>query len=258
MKTKSKIRWISLLILIIVVLSGLVAYFWPENLPQNEGQRLHDEIGPYDVVIIFNPGGWGDVTPAQATDFAPILLEIRQTLASIGYQPVIIPYSRTPSGLSGELTGVKEFLNPFRNTSRVQANDIEYLADSYPQKQFILTGFSSGGGLTARTVKDIANQTHVYSIVAGVPCWYQTYSSANSLVLDNNGQDSLCSCDIKNIALSIIKAPFEWIWGKLTGRNLSIGRAFQFPGHEYNWTSSEVGPPIIQFLKNNFIAKALH
>ncbi len=247
--------WILWAFIIIIVVIVTAFYFYPETFPQNERQKLHSEVIPYDVVIIFNPGGWGNASLKEATDFTPILTGIQQALHNLGYTSIVIPYTRTPPGLSGQISDIKELLNSFQNSSRVQANDIQYLIDSFPEKKFIIAGFSNGGGLTDETIKNLIGQPRVSAIMAGVPGWYQTFSSANSLVLNNNGQDSLAVCNTKIMIATIFKAPYEWIWAKLTGRNLSLAISFEFPGHVYPWTSPQVSPPIVKFLENNFKAK---
>ena len=250
----SKLLWILWAFLAVIVLSVLAFFLYPESLSKNEGRRIHDQIAPYDVAIIFNPGGWGNATLEEAQDFTPILRGIQQTLSGLGFSSTVIAYTRTPSGLGGRISDIKELTNSFIYSSQVQARDLKYLIDSFPQKQFILAGFSNGGGLTGKTAENLLNQPRFYAISAGVPCWYQTYSSTGSLVLNNNGKDSLAMCDKGAMIVTIIKAPFKWIWAKITGQDLNIALAFEFPGHDYTWSSSEVGPPIVNFLENNLKA----
>lgn len=254
MKVFSPRYWPLYSLTVIVVLGGLAVYFWPEALPQDEYQKIHDEAVPYDVVIIFNPGGWGNATLDESKDFTPILNQIQQTLTDSGYSSIILAYARTPAGLSGRISDIKELINSFKYTSKVQQKNIKKLSDSLPEKQFIVIGFSNGGGFTSITMKEI-NQPNIYTIVAGVPGWFKTYSSGNSLVLNNNGKDTLSTFNIPVIAFSVAKVPFRWLHAKLTGQSLKFALAFQFPGHEYSWSSPEVGPPIIKFLESKFKPK---
>lgn len=257
MKVISLKYWLLIALAAIIVLGGLTIYLWPEVLPQDECQKIRDEAVSYDVVIIFNPGGWGNAALSESPDFTPILNHIQQTLSNLGYSSVLIPYSRTPAGLSGRISDIKELINSFKYTSQTQDKAIKYLSDSFPNKQFIITGFSNGGGLTSMTIEGVANQPNICSIVAGVPGWYKTYRSENSLVLNNNGKDSLSALDIRAILLAIIKAPFIWLRARVTGQGLSLALAFQFPGHGYSWPSPEVGPPIIKFLESKFKARTV-
>jgi pimeloyl-ACP methyl ester carboxylesterase len=247
-------RWIWLPILLAVILAVfLTIFFWPETFPENEGQRIYNETLAGDAVIIFNPGGWGNATLAQSRDFTPILENIQQTLTDLGYHPVIVAYARTPAGFSGRISDIKElFFKHFKDISGVQAQDLEYLAGKAPGKRLLLAGFSNGGGLTARTMETLNGSGNIDSIVAGVPFWYSTASTSTSLVLNNQGGDTLADGNIKEITLTVLGAPFRWIWAKIQGRDLSLALAFEFPGHVYTWPSQEVGPPIKQFLESNF------
>jgi hypothetical protein len=251
---KSQARWIWLPILAGIVLALFLAILlWPETFPDNEGQRIYNESFAGDAVIIFNPGGWGNATLAQSKDFTPILENIQKTLTDLGYQPVIVAYARTPAGLSGRISDIKElFFNHFKDISMVQAQDLKYLAGKAPGKRLLLVGFSNGGGLTDRTMETLHGSGNIASIIAGVPFWYSTDSSSTSLVLDNQGADTLASGDIKEITLTVLEAPFRWIWAKIQGRDLSLALAFEFPGHVYTWPSPEVGPPTTKFLEANF------
>ncbi len=230
---------------------GLFFHLSPQHLPKDEARKLHDAAIPYDVLIVFNPGGWGDVTIDHAADFSPILKGIDQAINNLGYRSTVIAYTRTFSTLFGRIAGVKQQLNSFKHNSQIQARDIEYLAKCFPEKRFIITGFSTGGGFTSRTMERVDDFPNVYGIIVGVPGWFRTYSSEKSLVLNNSNQDPLSIGDVKTIAVTVFEAPFKWIQAKVTGRDLNLALALQFPQHEYSWSSTEVGAPIIKFLEAN-------
>jgi hypothetical protein len=248
----SKKQWIVLCLVSLIVIAILIVVLAPETLPQAEGQRLEPLLKQNDVIIIFNPGGWGDASLAQSTDFTPILDGIQTSLKEIGYSSVVVPYTRTPSGFFGRVSDAKELMNSFEYLSQVQAKDLAYLAHQYPQKWIILTGYSNGGGLTERTMAIMGNQPHIIAMVAGVPFWFKAYSQPNILILDNQGKDVMASGDIKSIVIALIEAPFKWIRAKFTGQKLSFSLAFQPEGHYYPWSSPEVGLPVVHFIENQF------
>jgi len=236
-------------VLAVVVMVGTAFYLWPETLPDSQVQKLIDAAAPCEVVIIFNPGGWGNATLAQAKDFTPVLAGIQQTLAEVGLSSVIIPYGRTPSGFNGQVSDVKAFLYGYEHLSQGQADDITRLSERYPNKYILLTGFSNGGGMTAKVMEKLGHLSQISAIIAGVPGWFPTGNgSPDILVLNNHGRDPLASTDLGSIAVNVIKAPYRWIKGKIDGEDISIGTAFQFPGHDYPWTSEEVGPAVRDFL----------
>jgi pimeloyl-ACP methyl ester carboxylesterase len=242
--------WISVLLLHTVALVAFIA--WPFTLPEGESQRILSQAAPYDVIIIFNPGGWGNATLEQSKDFTPILLNIQATLRGLGYSSLLVVYNRTAAGFSGEVTGLKGLISDFRDTAQVQAKDISSLTKSYPEKHILLTGFSNGGGLTARTMDDLQGLPGVCSIVAGAAGWHKTEGSSTRLVLNNNGRDTLTAADPVSLLIGTLESPFRLLWAKLNGKPMPLGLSLQFPGHEYQWSSQEVGPPIVEFLARNF------
>jgi hypothetical protein len=231
---------------------GLIFLLSPRKLPAAEKQKLRAAAVQPDVLIIFNPGGWGDATLEEANDFTPILKGMKQTLIRLGYKTAIIQYTRTLASLSGRIAGTKEQLLSFKNSSRIQEQDIRCLLEAFPHKHFILAGFSTGGGLTARTLKGLNGHSNIFGVMVGVPGWFPTLSSEKTLVLDNSGRDPISCGRINTIAVTVFRAPFLWLGSKIKGRDLSLALALQFPDHEYTWSSPEVGAPITKFLETHF------
>jgi pimeloyl-ACP methyl ester carboxylesterase len=248
-------RWIWWSWIYFIRACGLPFQLYPVNL-QSEKAKLYAAVRHYDVVLIFNAGGWGEAPLSEASDFAPILGRIQETLAIREYSSIVVPYNRIPPGLSGRIAGIKEQANSFQNTYNLQAGDLRYLSEQFPEKRFILAGFSVGGGLSGKTLKQVADLPNVYGITVGAPGWYRTFSSDKSLVLNNNNRDPLSIGDVKTIAIYVFRGPFKWIWAKLNGRKLSLAWALQFPCHDYRWDSPEVGPPITKFLETHFKTRA--
>ena len=246
-------RKIKYLILLIVFLGSLFFLFGPEVIPENfQFQELPDLATQNDVIIIFNSGGWGNTPIDQAEDFAPIIEGIEETLKDWGYNSLVLPYNRTKDSLLGEIAGAKDFLNSFKSSSEVLAEKVEFLSEKFPDKKIILAGLSSGGALVDETMEKISAKSEVLGITAGIPFWHQSFESESILQLNNNGRDSLASGDVKSLALALIKAPFKWITSKLSGQNLTFSQAVRAPGHEYSWSSPEVGSQITAFLKEKF------
>jgi len=118
-----------------------------------------------------------------------------------------------------------------------------------PDKKIIIAGLSAGGALVDETLEKVSQETQVYAIAAGIPFWHDNFESENTLLLDNNGKDSLAKGDVKSLISALVKAPFKWIFSKINGENLTFSQALQAPGHEYFWSSSEVNSQIVTFLK---------
>jgi hypothetical protein len=231
---------------------GLPFLLSPVKLPAQERRKLQDAALQGDCLIVFNPGGWGDATLEQADDFAPILTGMQQTLVQRGYRTSVVPYTRTRSGLLGRASGTKEQLLSFRHNSQILVEDMACLVKIFPDKHFILAGFSTGGGLTGRALKSLTNQTNIYGIMVGVPGWFPTHHSERTLVLDNSGRDPVSCGRVNTIAVTVFKAPLVWLTSQLDGRKLSLALALQLPDHDYSWASPEVGPPVIRFIESRF------
>lgn len=220
-------------------------------MPQTGSIRsLYDHLSPYDVVIVFNSGGWGDATLAEADDFTPILSGIEDALAGLGYSSVIVPYTRSAPGVRGRLFDVVELIKAFRYTASLQAEDIRTLHDRFPGKKVVITGLSNGGGLTEIVASKIGDPLPVSAVTAGAPWYYRQPGAANLLLLDNHGRDAFSTGRVVPIALAVAAAPFKWLAARFTNPKLSLARAIEIPGHEYPWTSPEVGPVVVDFLES--------
>ena len=240
-------RKLKYFILTLIILSSLFFLFGPEMIPENfQPQEILNTAADSDVIIIFNPGGWGNTSFEEAQDFAPIIEGIQEKLEEWGYESVVVPYIRTKDGFWGRITGLKEFFNSFENTSKDLAQEIEFLKEKLPDKKIIIAGLSSGGAFVTETYKKISEEAKgsVYTIAAGTPFWAEDVQSDNVLQLDNNGKDSLCVGEVKTLLISLLETPLRWFSFKQ--------QAFYAPGHEYYWPSPEVNPQIITFLEDKF------
>ena len=238
-------------IFFLVILCGLFFLFGPEVNPENlQPQELLNLATQNDVIIIFNSGGWGNTPLEKAEDFAPIIEEIEKTLKDWGYNSLVIPYIRTKDDFLGKITGAKDFLSSFKSSSEILAEKVEFLVEQFPDKKIIMAGFSSGAALVDETIEEISENSQIYAIEVGTPFWAETFESENILQLNNNGKDSLSAGEIRTLLFTLIKAPVKWISSKVSGQNLPFSQAFHAPGHDYFWSSPEVGPQIVTFLEN--------
>jgi hypothetical protein len=76
---------VGLVVLILALVLALVlVVFAPKAIPETPGtQELLRVAAPYDVIILFNAGGWGNATLAESTDFASILTGVQNTLGAL-------------------------------------------------------------------------------------------------------------------------------------------------------------------------------
>lgn len=241
-------------IFISIILSGLLFLFGPEVIPENfQLQEILNKVKNKDVIIVFNSGGWGNTPLEKAEDFAPVIEEIQKTLQGFGYNSIVIPFNRTKNTLTGKFSGAKDFLRYFESSSDILAQDLEFLAEKFPNKKIIITGLSAGGALANETIERMSDKARnsVYAIAAGTPFWIKTPKSENVLQLNNGGKDTLAIGEVKSLLLSLIEAPFRWILTKLDTQNVNFSQMTQIAaGHYYSWSSPEVGSQIVNFLEN--------
>ncbi|MBL7142278.1 MAG: hypothetical protein ISS83_01240 [Candidatus Pacebacteria bacterium] len=242
-------------IYLFVIFIGLFILFGPEVMPNNfQPQEALALSQNSDVIIIFNPGGWGNVPLGEADDFAPIIEKIQQTFDQWGYSTVVIPYVRTKDDLLGKVSGLRELSNNFKNSSKDLAEKIEEINKVFPDKKIIITGLSIGGAFVTKTYENISEEIKdsVFAIAVGTPFWADNFETDNIIQVDNEGKDSLVGGQVSPLFFSLIESPFKWLAAKINGQYLSLSRAFQAPGHNYFWESPEVGPKIVSFLSDKF------
>ena len=246
---------IKLTISFLIISGGLIFLFGPEAIPENfQFQEILHEKSSADVIIIFNSGGWGNTPPEQAEDFFPIIKGIQKTLNEWGYSSIVIPYNRTKDNLLGKITGMKQVFNSFEKPSEDLAERIKFLTQSLPDKKIIVAGLSNGASFVVKTHEKVSKEVEdsVYTVAVGTPFWAKSSCSNNLLQLNNNGKDSLVEGEVNSLLSSLAKAPLKWILSRITGENIVFSQAFRLSGHDYEWSSSEVGPQIIAFLEDKF------
>jgi hypothetical protein len=238
--------------LISIVVFGFVFSLSPAIESGNfSAEEIFNIIEDKDILIIFNSGGWGNTPIDKAYDFKPVMEGIQRSVEEWGYSSIIIPYKRTKEGLSGGISGTKDFLSRFRYSSDDLAGIISIVAENFPEKKIIIAGLSEGAGLVSETMKKIPEQAEdqILAIAAGKPFWIKDFNVENLLYLDNNKEDFLTKGDIR-LALCAIQAPFNWLICNTDGKKMAFATAFEVSGHNYSWSSENVGPEIISFLEN--------
>lgn len=241
-------------ILISIIALGIVFLLIPQSAPDNFfAQEVLGEIENSDVIIIFNAGGWGDAQFEECQDFAPIIKRIQKTLSNWGQKSTIIPYTRAEDNFFGKISAFKEFLSSFDKSSEYLAEKIDDLARSMPGKKIIVAGLSNGATFVDKTYDKISQdlKNSVYGLALGAPFWSEAPSSEKFLSL-NNPDDYLARGDVGSLLKNLVRSSAEWVFSKATGYNSKFSKHLHLSGHDYLWSSSEVGPQIMTFLEKNF------
>lgn len=187
-----------------------------------------------DVVIIFNPGGWGTVDFEKALDFAPIINNAKLIIEDSGHKVSIVQYFRTQDDLIGKVGYLKEMLFNFPKESNELANQINFFLEQNPDDIVLIAGLSNGAAFVDATMEKVASES-VFALELGKPFWKPSIQNDNILLLNNNGRDILTEGELLPLAWTMIKSPFRWIFSKITGDDLTIAQAMNISGHEYFW-----------------------
>ena len=240
--------------LILVLIGAAFFILSPPVLPENiSSEELLNLAGGKDTVIVFSSGGWGNTPLEKAKDYYSVVLGIQNTLSDMGHQSVVVTYNRTKDDLLGMVTAYKEFFNSFELSSKDLASDLNNFLEKDSSKKIILTGLSNGATFMTKTAEKVPDQFNqsIYVISAGTPFWYKAHQSERILQLDRT-QDSLHKGDIHFLTTIAFNAPVKWFSSRINGQPLTFSQSLHFPGHDYYWDSSEVGPRIKEFLEANF------
>ncbi len=239
------------LITFIILLTGL--FFLLGEIPDNSRfKTVLNSVPENNIVVIFNSGGWGDTPPEEANDLAPIIDGIQKTLSDLGYNSIVVPYTRTKESFLGRVEGIKETLGLFPNQSQKLANEIEVFIKSHHENKIIMAGLSNGAIFVNRTMMKISeNQRNsVFAVEVGTPFWEKVLDSDNVLLLNNKGKDALSNMDLKILIPALLKSPYRWFSAQILREELSFSQALYLPGHYYGWDS--VAPEVKSFLENRF------
>lgn len=200
-----------------------------------------------DIIIIFNPGGWGYTPLEKSDDFSPVVEGIKKTLCDLGHNPIIIPYLRAKNSFLGKITVIKEALNSF-NEHNVFSEEVEDFLNKNPDKKVIMVGLSFGAYFVDKVMEKFSEsfKNRIFAIELGSPFW-KNPSPENILRFNNDGADPISKGEIKGVTKGFFRIYFKWILEVIFGRKISLSEMLHFKGHDYSWLRLE--PEITPFLE---------
>ncbi len=214
------------------------------------------EVKEKDVVLIFNPGGWGSKLLESSSGWYGIASGIRAELDEMGYSPLVVDYRRTGGSLRGLVKEFGEVLGKYPSKATNLASRVEFLTRNNPELKVIVAGESNGSVITDRSMTILKDNPNVYSIQTGPPFWYQQTVHERTLVLHSNGvtPDAFSRGD----GAAMMGASLKALLGLSSPEEEDPGRILFFlraPGHDYGWQYPEVHAEISRFLHENFSLK---
>lgn len=210
----------------------------------------YSESSDKDVLLFFNPGGWGTKTVAASYGWSSIINGIQSDLAAAGYRITMLNYLRTSSHLQGQLNELKEMTSNYENKAEDLAGLVSFLTRQIPGLKVILAGESTGTIICDEAMFLLQDNPRVFSIQTGSPFWHASKTQTRTLLLQNNGKvpDTFSKGDLGTILKCSFKSLIELDKPEMEGDILGFLAA---PGHEYRWQYPGVKGPIGMFLSND-------
>jgi len=203
-----------------------------------------------NILIIFNPGGWGTKTLGDSSDWMTIEEGIKTELISAGYKVATLNYLRTTNNLGGQLHEVEEIISGYFSKSKDLAKRVDFLTQHNPDVEVILAGESTGTMICDSTMNLLKENDRVYSIQTGSPFWQKNTIKDRTVVVNDNGlvPDAFSRGDF----FTVVKSNINSLLGNEQQGEGKILNIFSAPGHEYWWQNPNVCSQIKLFLKKYF------
>lgn len=204
-----------------------------------------------DLMIIFNPGGWGVKTLNDSSDWLSIMNGILSELRKAGYKPVVLNFLRTTDNIGGQMHEIEEVVSGDSSKANDLAKRVEFLTQHNQKLKVILAGESTGTMICDSTMNLLKDNMRVYSIQTGLPFWQKNTIRERTIVVNDNGlvPDAFSKGDLFTVIKSNILMLLGDKQAEDEGKILNI---FSAPGHEYWWDNPKVYTQIGWFLESNF------
>ena len=205
-----------------------------------------------DLVVIFNPGGWGWSLLEASEQWQSIFAGIESVFDNKGYTSLWLDYQRTADNLLGCLDESVQLITAYSSKVQNLASRVEFLTGNIPDLRVIITGESTGAVIVTGAMNSLEDNRQVYSIQTGPPFWHETTRLDRALVLTDNGitPDSFSRGDFMTMFWGNIRALFGISQPEDDSGNILY--YVKAPGHDYQWRYPGVGPEITGFLERIF------
>ncbi len=203
-----------------------------------------------DIVIIFNAGGWGWDGVIDAPGWQSIVEGIEAELTKMGLTCLVLEHKRTQVTISGCVSELMMAANLYPAKAEDLAARADFLTRHIEGISVIFTAESNGTTICSSAFDILKDNTGIYSILTGPPCWNGNSVSDRALIMRSNGatRDAFSNGDV----ITIIRSNIEAMLGVSQQYAGDILFYIGAPGHDYSWEYEEVRQQITDFLKNSF------
>jgi len=249
-------------VLLLLVFPAVTVLNW--DAISSGDTALKDGKAQWNVLLVVNCGGWGNVPLEESPDIFPIVKGVAGYLDSCGLRPGVAVYQRAvPEDLSahcpvikGQISVLGEMLGFHRQRVNRFVQEIESVARRYPEQKFILIGLSNGATFANQTVEAFspAVVSQVFSIEIGIPFWRRVVMTENNLILTNGGADPLWRGAVEELFTSLLKGLKDFFWRQIGGAGGSFEEVWHIHGHDYRW--EKVAPAVRVFIDRRIVGSA--
>lgn len=213
---------------------------------------MYMEARDWDVIIVFNSGGWGWNFTYESPGWVSILDGIKSQLESQGYNSLVLNYRRTSSGITGCIKEFYEVAARYPHKAKDLAWRVEFLTDNLPNLRIIVAGESTGTVISDKTMGLLKDKPRVYSIQTGTPFWHKPTALDRTLLMNSNGRgvDTFSHGNVPAMIWATVKG-----WFGLTSPDDNPGNILSWlkaPGHDYSWQYPGICAEVANFLESNF------
>jgi hypothetical protein len=228
-----------------------------ELLGKNDDNFVNELLSSFikssdkDLVIFFNPGGWGYNVLEQTPGWQSILAGIQSELGIADINSLVLTYQRTVNSIQGHLGELVEMVRGYSSKAKSLAQRIQFLTTHNPHLKVVIAAESMGTLISSKVMEILADNDQVFSIQTGQPPWDRHDSDAKTLVINDNG-DIPDSFSEGNIPV-IIKANLEklLLLRRDEDDNGQILGNVAAPGHDYAWYYPLISSEVSLFLDQN-------
>lgn len=204
-----------------------------------------------NLIIIFNPGGWGDGGIEKEEEARSILEGIKTILCSWQWEYQILAYKRIKPKLSEKIRVLRAGYSYYAREAEKLSNKITHILKRAENTKVLLLGYSAGGILTLAAMKRLLKNPRVYSMQFGTP-FFTTYLHHPRVLDLRKKYDLVARGHVVTFLLGLAFGIGIGFIRMCLLRTLHPTKAFHVPGHYYTWADETIRKTVKEFLKHNF------